>query len=124
VESTDLWDGRVRVLQVTDATGGMVRLRALVSAADAGSLWDRRCQVREHLVEWIRDQRPTAMPRVRAELGDAHSNLPWQWVQPRRSARRPAEDLHDDARVFGGSNDGDTRSSSFVGPEESAEAPH
>ena len=28
VESTDLWDGRVCVLQVTDAIGGMVRLRA------------------------------------------------------------------------------------------------
>ena len=35
VEGTELWDGRVCVLQVTDATGGMVRLRALVSAADA-----------------------------------------------------------------------------------------
>ncbi|MGC1212965.1 MAG: mechanosensitive ion channel domain-containing protein, partial [Micromonospora sp.] len=60
VESSDLWDGRVCVLQVTDATGGMIRVRALVSAADAGSLWDLRCLVREHLVAWVRDQRPTA----------------------------------------------------------------
>jgi small-conductance mechanosensitive channel len=118
VESTDLWDGRVCVLQVTDATGGMVRLRALVSAADAGSLWDLRCRVREHLVEWIRDQRPTVMPRVRTELGDANSNLPWQWVQPRRPGRKPAEEVPDDARVFGGSDDGEARSSSFVGPED------
>ena len=28
------------------------------------------------------------MPRMRTELGDATSNLPWQWVQPRRPARR------------------------------------
>ena len=35
VESTELWDGRVCVLQVTEAIGGMVRVRALVSAADA-----------------------------------------------------------------------------------------
>lgn len=119
VEGTDLWDGRVCVLQVTDATGGMVRMRALVSAADAGSLWDLRCLVREHLVGWIRDNRPTAMPRVRTELGDATSNLPWQWVQPRRPARRPADtEAPDDARVFGGSDDGDARSEAFVGPEE------
>ncbi|MEV1328792.1 mechanosensitive ion channel domain-containing protein [Micromonospora costi] len=121
VESTDLWDGRVCVLQVTDATGGTVRIRALVSAADAGSLWDLRCLVREHLVAWVRDQRPTAMPRVRTELGDAASDLPWQWVQPRRPARRLADgDVPDDARLFGGSDDGDARSEAFVGPDEPA----
>ncbi|WP_406076399.1 mechanosensitive ion channel family protein [Micromonospora sp. NBC_00858] len=119
VEGTDLWDGRVCVLQVTDATGGTVRVRALVSAADAGSLWDLRCLVREHLVAWIRDNRPTAMPRMRTELGDASSNLPWQWVQPRRPARRAGDtDVPDDARVFGGSDDGAARSEAFVGPEE------
>ncbi|MET7669305.1 mechanosensitive ion channel family protein [Micromonospora luteifusca] len=120
VEGTELWDGRVCVLQVTDATGGMVRMRALVSAADAGSLWDLRCLVREHLVAWIRDNRPTAMPRTRTELGDARSDLPWQWVQPRRPARRAADmEAPDDARVFGGSDDGDARSEAFIGPEES-----
>ncbi|WP_433271151.1 mechanosensitive ion channel family protein [Micromonospora vinacea] len=119
VEGTELWDGRVCVLQVTDATGGTVRLRALVSAADAGSLWDLRCLVREHLVAWIRDNRPTAMPRLRTELGDATSNLPWQWVQPRRPVRRLSDtEAPDDARVFGGSDDGDARSEAFVGPEE------
>lgn len=119
VEGTELWDGRVCVLQVTDATGGMVRIRALVSAADAGSLWDLRCLVREHLVTWIRDNRPTAMPRVRTELGDSTSNLPWQWVQPRRPVRRRSDtEAPDDARVFGGSDDGDARSEAFVGPEE------
>ncbi|MGI5522092.1 mechanosensitive ion channel family protein [Micromonospora sp. CA-259024] len=119
VEGTELWDGRVCVLQVTDATGGLVRMRALVSAADAGSLWDLRCLVREHLVAWIRDSRPTAMPRTRTEWGDSSSSLPWQWVQPRRPERRPTDTgAPDDARVFGGSDDGDARSEAFVGPEE------
>ncbi|MEV4811936.1 mechanosensitive ion channel family protein [Micromonospora avicenniae] len=123
VESTELWDGRVCVLQVTDATGGSVRIRALVSAADAGSLWDLRCLVREHLVAWVRDQRPTAMPRVRTELGDARSELPWQWVQPRRPARRPTDgEVPDDARLFGGSDDGDARSEAFIGPDEPVES--
>ncbi|MFV2113022.1 mechanosensitive ion channel family protein [Micromonospora sp. LOL_025] len=123
VEGTDLWDGRVCVLQVTDATGGTVKVRALVSAADAGSLWDLRCLVREHLVAWIRDHRPTAMPRMRTEIGDAESNLAWQWVRPRRPVnRRTDAELPDDARVFGGSDDGDARSEAFVGPDEPAEA--
>ncbi|WP_422733683.1 mechanosensitive ion channel family protein [Micromonospora sp. WMMD558] len=123
VEKSELWDGRVCVLQVTDATGGMVKVRALVSAAGAGSLWDLRCLVREHLVAWVRDQRPTAMPRMRAEVGDADSNLAWQWVQPRRPAHRLADgDVPDDARVFGGSDDGDARSEAFVGPDEPVDA--
>ncbi|MFJ6197703.1 mechanosensitive ion channel family protein [Micromonospora sp. NPDC092111] len=126
VEGTELWDGRVCVLQVTDATGGTIKVRALVSAADAGSLWDLRCLVREHLVGWVRDHRPTALPRTRTELGDSSGNLPWQWVQPRRPARRrPEGEVPDDARVFGGSDDGDARSEAFVGPDADprAEAP-
>ncbi|MFR9775266.1 mechanosensitive ion channel family protein [Micromonospora sp. MS34] len=122
-EGTDLWDGRVCVLQVTDATGGMVKVRAVVSAADAGSLWDLRCLVREQLVAWIRDQRPTALPRMRAEVGDAAGPLPWQVMVPRRTVRRrPDTDIPDDARVFGGSDDGEARSEVFVGPDEPAEA--
>ncbi|MER7333212.1 MULTISPECIES: mechanosensitive ion channel family protein [unclassified Micromonospora] len=122
VESSELWDGRVCVLQVTDATGGMIKVRALVSAADAGSLWDLRCLVREHLVAWIRDQRPIAMPRMRTEIGDAESNLSWQWVRPRQPVRPADGEVPDDARVFGGSDDGDARSEAFVGPDEPAEA--
>ena len=54
VKENERWDGRTCVLQVTDATGSFVRVRALVSAADAPTLWDLRCDVRERLVEWIR----------------------------------------------------------------------
>ncbi|SCL33347.1 Small-conductance mechanosensitive channel [Micromonospora nigra] len=122
-EGSDLWDGRVCVLQVTDATGGAIKVRALVSAANAGSLWDLRCLVREQLVAWVRDNRPTAMPRMRAEVGDAGSNLAWQWVQPRRAARPRADGgMPDDARLFGGGDDGNARSEAFVGPDEPADA--
>jgi len=62
------WDGRVCQLDVIDAVDGVVRLRALLSAGDAGSLWDLRCAVREHLVAWIRDQQPWALPRTRTEI--------------------------------------------------------
>lgn len=70
VQASELWDGRVCGLQVIDATGGTVRVRATVSAADASKLWDLRCLVREQLVAWIREREPIALPRMRAEVGD------------------------------------------------------
>jgi hypothetical protein len=65
--TTDLWDGRARSLQVTDAVNGWVRVRAVVTAADAGHLFDLRCHVREHLVGWIRDHGP-GMPKRRVSV--------------------------------------------------------
>lgn len=64
---TPLWDGRNQALQVTDAVGGLVRVRVLVSAVDASALFDLRCHVRERLVAWARDH-TGAMPRSRVEL--------------------------------------------------------
>jgi len=63
----ELWDGRVSVLQVTDSTGGNVRVRLLVSAANSGNLWDLRCNLREGLLGWLQDQAPYSLPRVRLE---------------------------------------------------------
>ncbi len=63
VQASPLWDGRVCVAQVVDALDGAVRVRALVSAQDAPSLWDLRCLVREGLVGWVRDN--GARPRSR-----------------------------------------------------------
>ena len=71
-EGSELWNGRVCVLQVTEATGGMVRLRALVSADDAGALWDLRCLIRERLVAFLRDHEGGRfLPRTRVALVDA-----------------------------------------------------
>jgi len=71
LEATDLWDQRVGILQVTEATGGYVRLRALASAADAPTLFDLRCYVREGLVDWLQEHAPTALPRTRVERVEA-----------------------------------------------------
>ncbi|MFB8227420.1 mechanosensitive ion channel family protein [Cellulosimicrobium sp. NPDC055967] len=64
---TDLWDERVGILQVTDAVGGLVRVRALVSAHDAPTLFDLRCFVREGLVDWLQRAAPQGLPRTRLE---------------------------------------------------------
>jgi len=64
---TELWDERVGILQVTDAVGGLVRVRALVSAIDAPTLYDLRCFVREGLVDWLQRAAPEGLPRTRLE---------------------------------------------------------
>lgn len=67
LQDTDLWDRRVGILQVTDAVGGVVRVRALASAVDAPTLFDLRCYVREGLVAWLQREAPQALPKTRWE---------------------------------------------------------
>jgi small-conductance mechanosensitive channel len=62
------WDGKVCVLQVTNATDRTMEIRALMSASDASIAWTLRCEVREKLIEFIKSQYPQALPKVRAEL--------------------------------------------------------
>ena len=71
LDGTTLWDRRVSVLQVSDAVGGLVRVRILVSAADAGMLFDLRNYVREELVEWVQLESPASMPRTRVIMDDS-----------------------------------------------------
>lgn len=67
LEADDLWDGRVGVLQVTEAVGSVVQVRVLVSAGDAPSVFDLRCHVRESLVRWLVANDPRGLPRQRVE---------------------------------------------------------
>jgi small-conductance mechanosensitive channel len=62
------WDGRVNVLQVTEAREHTLEIRALASAADASLAWDLRCELRERLVTFLQQDQPESLPRVRAEL--------------------------------------------------------
>ena len=64
VEASPLWDRKTVSLQVTDATGGPVRLYAVVSAASSGDLWDLRCHVREELIAWVQRHALYALPRT------------------------------------------------------------
>ncbi len=104
LEEQPLWDRRASVLQVTDATGDRVRIRILVTAKDAPTLFDLRCNVREEMVEWIRDQHPDALPRTRVSMVDteaAAARIP--------RPRKPHEG------VFSGSDEAELRASAFTG---------
>jgi len=66
--ASPLWDGRVVVLQVSDAKDRTIELRALLSARSAPSAWDLRCEVREKLIAYLREEYPDALPRTRQEI--------------------------------------------------------
>jgi small-conductance mechanosensitive channel len=60
LENSSLWDGKVNVLQVTNATDRAVELR---------------CLVREKLIEFLRARYPRALPKVRAEMQEPEERL-------------------------------------------------
>jgi small-conductance mechanosensitive channel len=70
--SSEQWDGRRGVLQVTDAIGGVVRVRMMVSAPNAGALFDLRCTVREGMVRWVH-RKGGVVPTQRIEPAAAPS---------------------------------------------------
>jgi small-conductance mechanosensitive channel len=66
VRESKLWDGAVVNLQVVEASPRAIELRALVSARSAPQSWDLRCEIREKLLAFIREEMPEAFPRERA----------------------------------------------------------
>ena len=116
LEGTTLWDRRVSVLQVSDAVGGLVRVRILVSAADAGSLFDLRNYVREQLVEWVQLESPGAMPRTRVIMVDRAS----------ADDSAPVVDPADDSakrQLFSGTPEAHQRAEQMLAPSADPDAP-
>ncbi|MFP4377279.1 MAG: mechanosensitive ion channel family protein [Spirochaetales bacterium] len=70
LKKTDLWDGGVSVVQVTDVTEKSAQVRVLVTAKDSPRLWDLRCLVREQLISYVQQEHPEMMPRFRAIVGE------------------------------------------------------
>ncbi|MGH9091670.1 MAG: mechanosensitive ion channel family protein [Acidimicrobiales bacterium] len=68
VASSPNWNGKVRVLQVTNLGSETMQLRALMSAADSSRSWDLQCEVRERLVRYLQEHHPGSLPRRRAEV--------------------------------------------------------
>jgi small-conductance mechanosensitive channel len=87
LEASPLWDRREWVLQVTEITTQGVELRILMSAADAPSAWDLRCEVREQLLRFVRERFPEALPRLR--IDSSQDAGPTPYPMERRSAPDP-----------------------------------
>lgn len=103
LEDTPLYDGRANVLQVTEATGGYVRVRILVTAADAPTLFDLRCYVREAMVLWIQSVLPDAAPTQRVLVTE----------QGAPGRKRKAEQAGEGG-LFSGSAEAEERASHFT----------
>ena len=99
---TELWDRRTGVLQVTEAVGGLVRVRILVSAADAGKLFDLRCIVREAMVTWMQRAMPESLPVQRVVMTDAGT------------AVAHAESRGEGGGLFSGSAEAEERAAAFT----------
>jgi small-conductance mechanosensitive channel len=83
IQENPLWDQKDWTLQVTDVlSNGLVELRALMSAADSPSAWDLKCDVREHLVTYVRENFPEALPRFRIETPETRAGVPWTGAKP------------------------------------------
>jgi small-conductance mechanosensitive channel len=65
VADSKLWDRSTASLQVTDASESGIQLRCLFSAADAGNLWNLRCEVREALFRAVRASGKPIWPQRR-----------------------------------------------------------
>jgi hypothetical protein len=67
VKAAPEWDGRVCVVQVTDASERAMQVRILISGASSGDAFDLRCRVRERLLAFLAREYPDSLPRVRLE---------------------------------------------------------
>ncbi|WP_062297027.1 mechanosensitive ion channel family protein [Demequina maris] len=106
---TPLYDGRANVLQVTEATAGYVRVRILVTAKDAPTLYDLRCFVREAMVLWIQSVMPDAAPAQRVLISEQAAPAP----RKRGGVTTRAEQAGDSG-FFTGSAEAEERASHFT----------
>jgi small-conductance mechanosensitive channel len=78
-KASKLWDGNVINVAVTDVNEFTMQLRILATASDSGKNFDLRCEIREKVLAWLREEYPEALPRRRQEqVGDDDRAIPQQ----------------------------------------------
>ncbi|HEY4206369.1 MAG TPA: mechanosensitive ion channel domain-containing protein, partial [Puia sp.] len=84
LENNPLWDKRVGVMQITNASERTIEVRALMSASSSGNAFDLRCDVREGLIKFVQASFPDSLPLVRVSQGQ----------RPPASATPPVGQVH------------------------------
>ena len=74
LELSNLWDGELATVQVTDSSDQAIQVRFLMSARDSTRNWDLRCAVREGLITFIQQNYPAQLPRLRARLVESNTD--------------------------------------------------
>ncbi len=75
-EGAPEWDGRLSLLQVTDASEKSMQLRALVTSLNSDRNWDLRCKVREGLIAYMQKEYPQRLPRLRLDAPEEFVTKP------------------------------------------------
>lgn len=70
-----LWDGRAKVLQVTDTKPEAIEIRMLATARNSPIAFDLRCSIREKMLDFIRSEMPEAIVRVRNRLENGDGEI-------------------------------------------------
>lgn len=109
VTNHPLWDGRRWSLQATEVLeSGLIELRAVVTVADSDARWDLCCDLREHMIGFLAERFPEALPRNRTEFtaaGDNDAANGYAGIWPESAFRRSAPPVPVGARKdFGGGN--------------------
>lgn len=64
------WDRRGASLLMTEARPESIELRMTVTSATIADLWELRCKLREHMLDWLRREMPDALIRHRLTVGE------------------------------------------------------
>ncbi len=72
LQASKRWSGEVWNLQVTNTTEQTAELRALMSADDAPTVWELRCEIRERLIDFLQREYPGGLPRLRVDSPAPH----------------------------------------------------
>lgn len=75
LSTTELWNGKVAGVQITNSTEMTQEIRFLVSADDSGRAWDLRCFLREHLIQFMQKNFPDSLPKHRIATLERGKNL-------------------------------------------------
>lgn len=78
VKTSKLWDGNVINVAVTDLSEHTMQVRILATSSDSGKNFDLRCEIREKILCWMREEYPEALPRRRTEAIEEYPKLPQQ----------------------------------------------
>ncbi|MFB6257072.1 MAG: mechanosensitive ion channel family protein [Flavobacteriales bacterium] len=62
------WDGRACRVQVVENTERSMRVKGVVSAEDSDKAWDLKCDLRESLLSFLREEYPQYLPHINADL--------------------------------------------------------
>ena len=68
VAASPVWDGRQASLEVSDAVGGHVTVKIVLTGDKPSDVGALKSYVREELVTWLQREAPYALPRTRVEV--------------------------------------------------------